>query len=173
LGITGSNELGGWEISKFDEIQYVQSGMAWLRKGDEWICKRRGLDAKTFSLEDCTNYLKTLAPMEIWKPFMGETTRFIGLGAALKSKIPTSMLHCVWKTEEREISPGGEGKRVHIFKQCEACKNGKTAYEAPHDMCIRSLAYKEPESHPHDIPWEGDTDDYMWREIAKSLEYNG
>lgn len=173
LGINESDSLGGWEIQSYDEILYVQSGMAWLRKGDEWTCKRRGLDAHTFSLEDCQNYLRSLEPGKIWSPYVGEITRFIGLGTALNSRIPTNVRHCVWQTTTREISPGQDGKRVHIFRQCEACERGYTAYDGAHDMCIRSMAYKEPESYPHDIPWEGDTEDYMWREIAREMQWDG
>jgi hypothetical protein len=169
LGITDSKELGGWEINVYDEILYVQSGMAWLRKGDEWTCKRRGLDARTFSLDDCTAYLKRLRAGSNWEPFIGRTTRFIGLGAAINSTAPLKVRHCVWQTKDREIKPGQGGKRVHLSRQCEACEAGMDAYQGAHDMSIRSMAYKTPESHPHDIPWEGGQDDYGWRSYAESI----
>ena len=35
-------------------------------------------------------------------------------------------------------------------------------------MSIRSLAYGEPRSYPHDIPWE-DSTDYGWREYEQGL----
>lgn len=171
LGIEHSTELGGWEVKEYDEILYVQSGMAWLRKGDEWTCKRRGLDRHTFSLDDCVGYLQSLEPHKSWTPYVGKTTRFIGLGAALSSTAPTKVRHCVWETVNRDISPGKGGKRIHISTQCGACMAGKTAYESAHDMSIRSLAYLDPMSHPHDIPWE-DTEDphYAWREYQQTFE---
>ncbi len=170
LGIANSSNLGGWEIEVYDEILYVQSGMAWLRKGDEWTCKRRGLDVRTFSLDDCRTYLHSLTAQQVWTPFIGETTRFIGLGAALNSKAPTKVRHCVWETVSREISPGKGGKRVHIHTQCQACSAGLSAYESAHDMSIRSLAYGDPHSHPHDIPWEDAEDPgYQWRQYQESL----
>lgn len=165
LGISGSTDLGGWEVDVYDEILYVQSGMAWLRKGDNWTCKRRGLDARTFSLEDCRNYLQTLTPDAPWMPYTGETTRFVGLGAALASSAPTKVKHCVWQTVEREIRPGQGGKRIHLDKQCYACRDNCTAYDRAHDMSIRSLAYADPHSHPHDIPWENGDLDYAWRDM--------
>lgn len=168
LGIAASKELGGWEIEEYDEIMYVQSGMAWLRKGDAWVCKRRGLDAKTFDLEDCGNYLQRLAPNESWVPYVGSTTRFIGLGAALGGKAPLKVRHCRWETVDREIRPGQDGKRIHMWKQCQACARGRNAYEATHDMSIRSLAYKDPLSTPHDIPWDGDNE-AAWRQIEREL----
>jgi hypothetical protein len=168
LGIENSKELGGWEVEVYDEILYVQSGMAWLRKGDTWTCKRRGLDARTFSLTDCVSYLKTLQAGDTWEPFIGSTTRFIGMGAALASEAPFKVRHCLWETKEREIKPGQGGKRIHVSRQCEACRVGSSAYDAAHDMSIRSLAYRHPQSHAHDIPWEN-SDDYSWRAHEASL----
>jgi hypothetical protein len=167
LGIKASDELGGWTIEEYDEILYVQSGMAWLRKGDAWTAKRRGLDARTFALSDCIDYLGTLNPGPEWKPFLGSTTRFIGLGAALNSDAPMKVRHCVWETRDREIRPGQNGKRVHLYKQCRACRDGRSAYEAPHDMSIRSAAYSNPVSFPHDIPWEGAIERYEWRDYIE------
>jgi hypothetical protein len=162
LGITNSKELGGWEIEQYDEILYVQSGLAWLRKGNDWICKRRGLDARTFELNDCVRYLSSLGPRTKWAPYRGETTRFIGLGAALQSKAPTKVKLGVWETKERDISPGLNGKRLHIFGFCRACTDNKTAYESAHDMMIKPI--RDPNSSPHDIPWEDDfITDYPWR----------
>lgn len=163
LGIVHSGELGGWEIKEYDELLYVQSGLAWLRSGDTWECKRRGLDARTFDLGACRDYLQTLEPHSQWAPYMGATTRFIGLGAALNAKAGVKLRHCVWQTTTREIAPGKGGKRIHVSGQCEACKNNHSAFEAAHDMSIRSLAYADPVSHPHAIPWDNDPEP-AWRE---------
>lgn len=165
LGISTSADLGRWEVAEYDEIMYVQSGMAWLRKDGEWACKRRGLDARTFALDDCATYLQRLGPLQQWLPYVGETTRFIGLGAALNGSAPLKVRHCVWQTAAREIRPGQDGKRVHIFRQCKACAEGLSAYDGMHDMCIRSLAYAPGNtwSKPHDIPWDGDVA-AEWRE---------
>lgn len=176
LGIKDSKDLGGWEIAEYDEIMYVQSGMAWLRKGDNWTCKRRGLDTKTFSLSDCDEYLRKLGPQEQWLPYVGTTTRFIGIGAALNGSAPPKVKHCVWQTTEREIRPGQDGKRVHLHKQCRACRAGHSAYDSPHDMSIRSLAYSPGGllSTPHDIPWDGD-EEASWRkreELIRDTERN-
>lgn len=162
LGIESSDALGGWEIDEYDEILYMQSGLAWLRKNDEWIAKRRGLDATSLSQEACEGYLKTLMPSAQWAPYIGRTTRFIGMGAAFNSSAPFRVRHCVWETTTREIKPGQDGKRFHAHKQCRACANGASAYEMAHDLHIKSKAYIQPESFPHHIPWE-EIDDYPWR----------
>ena len=173
LGIEHSKELGGWEVSEYDEILYVQSGMAHLRKGDDWTVKRRGLDARTFERGACEDYLRNLAPRGSWLPYIGETTRFVGLGAALARSQPVSETHCRWEVKEREIRPGQNGKRIHVHGQCSACAMGHTAYERAHDLVIRSLAYKNPRSHPHFIPWESDSDeDYPWREQQNAVTYH-
>lgn len=165
IGITDSKELGGWEIKVYDEILYVQSGMAWLRKGNEWVCKRRGLDVNTFSLDDCREYLSSLGSNVYWNPFIGRTTRFVGLGAALQSGLNFPVRHCVWQTVEREIKPGMGGKRIHHTAQCKACANSNTALESAHDMSIRSFAYQDPLSYPHFLPWEHGGTEPQWRQI--------
>jgi hypothetical protein len=169
LGIEHSEELGGWEVSRYEELLYVQSGLAWLRdsKGD-WTDKRRGLDPGSFSLDAATDYLATLGPRDVWQPYVGQTTRFVGLGQALASSRPTSMRHCVWETNPREISPGQGGKRIHIHKMCTACQNGANAYEAPHDLVIRSMSFKNRMSVPHSIPWEPEVGHALWRDTAES-----
>lgn len=168
--IVGSEDLGGWEIDRYDEILYVQSGLAWLRRGDKWICKRRGLDAKTFELDACRSYLRTLGPKSDWVPYTGRTTRFIGLGAAFNSTAPFKLRHCVWQTIDREIRPGQGGKRIHVHRQCNACANGTAAYDQPHDLTIRSLATFDPSSYPHDIPWENGDLGYRWRDETETGE---
>lgn len=170
LGISNSKSLGKWEIQEYDEIMYVQSGMAWLRRGDKWSCKRRGLDTRTFSIESCISYLHSLTAQQVWAPFTGETTRFIGVGAALASSTPMKDIHCVWHKSDRQIKPGQNGKRVHLYKQCRACTNNHSAYEEPHDMSIKSIAYnpKHLFSSPHDIPWDDD-EAIAWRAKQETM----
>ncbi len=170
LGITSSKELGEWEVTEYDEILYIQSGLAWMRQGDTWSDKRRGLDADSFSLEAFQTYLRTLTA-DSWRPFVGQTTRFIGLGAALAGSAPTKVRHGLWETRDREITPGLQGKRIHIRSECEACRQGLSAYEKPHDLVIRSLAGFDGRmmSVPHDIPWEPIVGDPAWRRVMEEI----
>ncbi len=181
LGIRVSDKLGDWSIDHYEEVMYVQSGLAWIKHTEKgWQQKRRGLDPcrkdhkpeecncpGTFSLNACRTYLKGLGPNEEWDPYRGQTSRFVGLGQALSSSHPLAERHCVWETIPREIHPGNRGKRIHLPAMCPACKEGLSAYDAPHDMVIRSNAILDPQSHPHHIPWETDDDDYPWREQAE------
>lgn len=154
LGIEASEELGGWSVDVYDEIIYVQSGLAWLRKNGEWEDKRRGLDADSFTLDDARGYVASLLPRKReWPAFEGKSTRFVGLGAAIASSIPTKVRHCVWATAPKHISVGAVGKRGHRAGDCQSCRDGLNAYEGMHDLGIRTNALGAPHSYPHPIPW--------------------
>jgi hypothetical protein len=187
LGIEHSENLGGWEISEYDEIMYIQSGLAWLHNDKGWHDKRRGLDpcrqnhtpeecdcSSVFSVRACQEYLSTLHAMAArgshWQSYKGHTTRFLGLGVALQSKLPMSSRHCVWETATREILPGLIGKRVHVSDGCAACDAGLTAYDGAHDLVINSRAVVEPYSYPHTIPWEDEVGHARWRDFQDSLD---
>jgi len=171
LGIEHSEELGAWGISEYDEMMYLQSGLAWLRHGDEWEVKRRGLDKDTFTLDDCRTYLSTLHARpdrtHPWPVYKGLTTRFVGLGQALASKTPVLDRHCVWSTDERSINTGQQGKRVHVHAYCHACQQGLSAMDSAHDLVINSMAILDPHSYPHSIPWEPEEGHAEWRDMAE------
>jgi hypothetical protein len=180
LGIEHSETLGGWEISEYAEVMYVQSGLAWLQSPDgSWHEKRRGLDPcrlghtpeecdcpAVFSLSACRDYLSSLHARpdrhSPWPVYSGQTTRFLGLGQALASVVPTHNRHCVWETAKRDISPG-IGKRIHMKASCQACTNDVSAYEQAHDLVINSRAVLNPYSFPHAIPWEETEGTVKWR----------
>jgi hypothetical protein len=171
LGITPSTDLGGWSIDVYDEMVYVQSGLAWLRKGEckmgcphdrdairdkrcAWTQKRRGLDWDSFTLDQCLDYVRRLEPNGVWPDYTGYTTRFATMGQALASKNVSSR-HCVWTHAERTISTGRAGKRIHIPAVCQACKSGNTAYDMAHDLAISPRFISNGiRSYPHHIPWE-------------------
>jgi DNA polymerase type B, organellar and viral len=192
LGIHHSEDLGGWEVTEYDEIMYVQSGLAWLhgpnKKGDMvWTDKRRGLDPcrqdhqpeecdcrGVFNVTSCREYLASLEPNPTrthpWRVYEGQTTRFIGLGLALMAKLGVKSRHCVWETAPREISPALSGKRVHVPGRCRACADGATAAESTHDLVINSQALVDPCSYPHSIPWEDELGHADWRDYQNSLD---
>lgn len=179
LGITPDTELGGWSVDIYDEIIYVQSGLAWLRKGTcpmgcphdqdairkkrcAWTQKRRGLDWDSFTLDQCLEYVQRLEPNSEWPVYEGHTTRFITMGQALASK-NVSARHCVWDNAERSISTGRSGKRVHVPMVCTACRNGSNAYEGAHDLAISPAFIKNgPHSYPHHVPWEEFNEGERW-----------
>lgn len=60
LGITDSDALGGWEVTYYDEIIYLQSGVYSKRRGDKWEMKYRGLDRDTVSPQKMADHCKAL-----------------------------------------------------------------------------------------------------------------
>lgn len=174
--------LGQWEVKEYDEMLYIQSGLAWMRDPDgNWSNKRRGLDPcrkdhsptecdcpGTPSLNACRTYLDQLHAKpngkRPWPPYCGETTRFVGMGQALAKRDDFRNHHCVWETVPREIGVGRSGKRVHMWAMCDACKVGATAYDMAHDLVINSSSVNHQWSTPHSIPWEGNDDAHAdWR----------
>lgn len=170
LGVTASKELGGWSVDVYDELVYIQSGLAWLRSGESWDSKRRGLDANTFTLSQCVEYTKSLQPGVRWDSYHGQQTRFITLGAAVHQANgdggKLKGRHCVWRTTEKRVLPGEHGKRIHMPHLCSGCDSGATAWEAPHDLVIRSQSQVGVMSTQHSIPWEG-KDNAEWRDYQQ------
>lgn len=174
LGVEHSKELGGWEITEYKNLYYLQSGVYFLEdaKGN-WTSKFRGLDNGTLYPELAERFLKSLFPNPTrdnpWPKIVGPTTRFVGYRLALQRELqgmgPMRVHHCKWEKTTKEIMLGA-GKRAHTYMSCPACKAGATAWEMPHDTVIRSLSGIEPHSVAHPIPWEDDTEgDAIWRDI--------
>lgn len=163
--VSNSSDLGGWEVSSYDEIQYLQSGLAWLRKGDDWTCKRRGLTAASFPLDASVSKLKSMRPHEIWEPLIASRNVFMGMGVSLATDVA---VHGSWQDKPREIGIGSVGKRVHIPPLCPACKDGKTGYEALHRMVVNPPADKD--SYPHKLPWkDGDYTPPKWDQLELEI----
>lgn len=173
LGIEHSKELGGWEVTPFDEIRYAQSGMYAVGRDGKWITKYRGLDQNSINAWSLRKYLQTLMPNESeWPALNGPTTRFVGYRQALwrqdMNMGPMKKHHCQWETKPKDLSADSAGKRVHTPKLCRACKDGLTAWEAPHDTVIRSRSIQDRMSKRHDIPWL-DEDRADWRDYQEGL----
>ena len=156
LGITTSKNLGEWEVSEYDEVIYLQSGVYAMLKDGKWTTKYRGLDPDSVSTNSIIEHAKKLEANTEWPPLVGTTTRFVGYSAALFREVqnrgPMKAHHCKWETGPKEISIGAAGKRRHNFRFCKACELGATAYEMPHDLLIQ-IPRGGIESQMHDIPW--------------------
>lgn len=150
--------LGQWGIDRYDEMLYLQNGIYHRRRGENWEePKSRGLDVASVPLARVRSFLQEAGPGEFPTLTVKMKNRFTGLSAALVGDPETvSERHCVWVPGEREIAPGGKGKRVHLPKACPACHAGKTAWDASHPLVIRSTAGLNSPlmSQPHVLPWE-------------------
>lgn len=152
-GITIGDGLGEWDAKIYDELLYLQSGIYHRRKDDEWLSpKSRGLDVASVGLPIVREYLSkcsnTFPPLTVtMRP------RFVGLTSAVVGSAPVKVRHCKWEAGERMLEPGGKGKRVHIPQVCPACRAGLNAYDAPHQLYVRSRSDGSM-SFPHYLPWE-------------------
>lgn len=165
LAVDVGTELGDWEETQYDELIYLQSGFRFMRQGDEWKEKFRGFDKGSIHLDDVIAYLRDIDFTDSRVPpaFVGETTRFIGMGAAFMSK--NAERWRVWETTSRELRLGSDGKRVHISAFCTACQNGISPYDGFHQ-----LAVGQPwggVSRPHELPWKNELTPWArkWDEI--------
>lgn len=182
LGIVDSKELGGWEVSYYDELIYLQSGLYAKRKDAEWSMKFRGLDSNSISINQVREHAYNLKANEDWPPLCGMTTRFVGYKNALfretQNRGEMKDHHCVWEHEPREISCGDVGKRVHSSKICKACQQGKNAYNMPHETVIKSKTMlgfdiETLMSQRHDIPWLDDpeaAEKFKWRQMEEEMD---
>ena len=199
LHLSDSTDLGAWEISEYDELIYLQSGVYAKRQGNKWETKYRGLDSDSLTPTQIIEFTKRLGPLPLgesasWPKLPGKTTRFIGYTNALfrqqQNRGPMKDHLGLWETNEAQIDCGVAGKRRHKRRQCEACNMGATAYEMPHSTIVTPVGIEihyptesKPEpglvpvkqfqgvpfSYRHDIPWL-DWDIAEWRKHLDEIE---
>lgn len=108
--------LGDWELTTFDDLTYVQSGMYWGNVGKKSVSKTRGIDkCRCPKGEVCVcgalNRDVVLAAMRKEAETVNATlTRFVGAGVALTQSFDR---WCNWEKGPREIKLYPSGKRVH------------------------------------------------------------
>lgn len=174
-----SKELGEWEMTVYNEIIYVQSGVYLTRAGDMWLpAKTRGFPAGMLTESLAAQYLNTCVAGEKWEKLdldVGET--FIGLGAAInRSRTATRQinpykatnLHCRWFPERKQIDAQGSGKRQHHSEMCPQCTRGTSPNEEMHRLVVHSKALCNPESVPYQLPWEKGYVEEPWRALEAS-----
>jgi len=155
MGIMELGEgLGQWGVDVYDEVIYLQSGMALKRKGDYLEIRSRGMNRSDFTYGDVKGHLQGTNP---FSPLKVKTRpMFIGLGAALQSKRPTKEVLGLWQAQERYLRLGTtDQKRIHAPKYCPQCQAGKSPWDEAHEL----LAVMRPDQPLHSVarslPWEG------------------
>jgi len=142
--------LGDWEEDGYDGLIYVQSGLYWLRNGDEWTkIKVRGFAAGDLPLE------RVLAAIPNLDILTADTHRFAGLRGYWNS---AQLAH--WIDTERRIVWGGGGKRIHYDELCPKCLGA--------DIPMHPLNISRPEggdSVRHVLPWR-DNETNPWWELS-------
>lgn len=173
LGISIGGELGQWDITEYDEVIYMQSGMYHTKKDGAWTgVKSRGMSAAEFSITQMENYLMSLRCGEKWGNIELTTKpRFIGAGAALQMSAPLKTVHTSWRPQERKMALGDTGKRVHVPKVCMECASEKVPDSVPHRLIVSSRSDGETLSFPRRLPWEREEEYPEVQEIRDRLEF--
>jgi DNA polymerase type B, organellar and viral len=140
-----SKDLGGWELTEYDDGIFWQSGIYALKNSDgTWKAKMRGIERGTEMVDVLFECLRTGKPIEV------KRNNFIGYGMALQG-LRKSLN--TWEETTSVYEFGGGGKRQHITprgKCPKACSGDHHRFGlwAPHGG--RGLDY---ESKPHHLPW--------------------
>lgn len=143
--------LGQWEAEQYDGMIYLQSGFYFKKSGEDWTAKYRGFDKGSVSYEDAIDVLKR------WEPWTGDkgiltgtTTRFATMGTYINSPYGENLRNR-WNTSPRELSIGGDGKRIHRPNACPQCLRQESPADVMHTTTVNYPIGGL--SLPHSLPW--------------------
>ncbi len=143
--VQAAPELGGWELSEYDDGIFWQSGIYSLKTGDGWVKgKTRGIPKGAYQAEDLIECMRRNEPLRL------NVNTFIGYGLALngqRNNINT------WVKEPQEIIFGGRGKRYHNVPYY--CERGKCPGDGIHHFIPQPDFGGDFQSYPHYLPWLG------------------
>lgn len=148
--------LGQWGVDRYSEMLYLQNGVYHRRIEDDWLPpKARGLDIASVSQPVVEQYLRNCEPGDFSPLVVSMRERFVGLSAAyVRGKGVDVKSHLgLWEAGEREMEPGGKGKRAHISKVCAECNLGISAWDHSHRLAIQTRSIGDM-STAHSLPWE-------------------
>lgn len=133
--------LGQWELTEYDWITYVQSGIYFASDGVTGTKARsRGIDVKQLHHAEVIDYLNNPE-----KPLLVNSHQFIGMSN------PQKGLYGQWTDGVKEVRVGG-GKRLHLPDYCKACRLGLPMGSNMHDM-VAAPQMGTVESAKHPLPW--------------------
>lgn len=149
----GDKSLGSWEVSEYDGITYVQSGVYWTRTNDQWGAKYRGFDPDSVIRD---------AVLQSWRngiwgndfryppDIRARSTRFQGMMTSVVS--PEQFVGWrQWRTDERVLKPYPHGKRMidpgmasdPATSLCRTIATGGPKVGNPALSTIHKLAWKD------------------------------
>lgn len=133
-----TGKLGDWESERYDGIIYVQSGVYFIKRGDDWNKVRiRGFGAGDIDRDIVERGLEGLTPLK------AHTRRFASLTGFHGKDTMTQ-----WLEKNPVIEWGGGGKRIHNDVLCGKCRGSG---QQLHDLMIH---YPQGGySHRHVLPW--------------------
>lgn len=179
LDLPMSPRLGDWELKKFSEITYLQSGYYYSMDTDgEVDCRKRGMDTDRNTRQPLgLPYSSVIDHLQHntgrgslpTVSMVGNTTRFIGLGLGLK----TSSVWRSWERKPRLIvldQDAKRNKRFHRSRDCSVCESGRSMYQCMHPTKIggyRGQSYARP------LPWRTLEDEAEGIDTGEVYEADG
>lgn len=143
LDLDMGDALGQWELTEYDWMTYIQSGIYFTSAENAAgsKSKSRGIDVTKL------DYAETLAFLDSdqAEPMLVDTRMFIGLTN------PRDYLYGQWTDAAKEVRVAGQ-KRLHLSSLCGACEDGLPMSRHLHDLAAAPL-YGRAESLKHPLPW--------------------
>jgi len=135
--------LGQWELTEYDWITYIQSGIYFTSAGSvgHSKAKTRGIDVKQLDYGEVLRFLDS----DQSDPLLVNSRMFIGLTN------PRDYLYGQWTDSVKEVKVAGQ-KRLHLPSQCPACDNGLSMATHMHQLAAAPL-YGHAPSEKHPLPW--------------------
>ena len=142
--------LGQWELTVYDSMTYIQSGIYFADDTAHGTKVRsRGIDVKQLQYPEVMHWLRD--PEK--EPLLVQAREFVGLTANRDPR-----MYGQWTDTTREIRVAG-GKRIHLPDTCPECRAGRTLADTMHPLTV-APGMGIAESYPHPLPWrDGDFDE--------------
>lgn len=142
LDLDFGDALGQWEVTEYDWVTYIQSGIYFTSGDDSGMkAKTRGIDVTQLDHDKVLKFLDG----DQSEPMVIGSRNFIGLTN------PRKGMYGQWQDSTKEVKVAGE-KRIHSPGFCTACDHGYSMAERPHDL-IAAPHYGITHSEPHPLPW--------------------
>lgn len=134
--------LGQWELTEYDNMTYIQSGVYFadsVAHGDK--VRSRGIDVKQLKYSEVMEHLKH----PDGDPILVTAREFIGITN------PRTQLYGQWNDTTKQVRVAG-GKRVHLPEYCPECSTGQGMDEIMHTL-VSAPGMGLRASEPHRLPW--------------------
>ena len=152
------DSLGDWEYKEYSDGIFWQSGIYFLKTGDDWqkyTAKSRGIPKGTYTAEEVLQVLAEVPEGAEDRTLKLAKKQFIGYRTAMLggwSKVNT------WVTEPMEFLFGGAGKSQHLALPRICAERCSTVPEGMHRLGMSPIKNSKDgmgryESVPHKLPW--------------------
>ena len=146
--LDSGNQFGEWELTRYADGIFWQSGIYTLKTEEGWVKARtRGIPKGSYTHEELLQCLAENRPLELSKKV------FVGYGLAVNGR--RDELN-TWVSEPHSFAMGGAGKRIHFPGAC------RTMCDNMHRLAMVTPLYGpdgDAMSLAHNLPWLAEPDD--------------